>query len=103
MLDLIANWRLWRYSGFCGFGGASLRCRSCLRVLRSGGIVFFRDFQADKVGADSNYVTDLGTQPNNLALDGRRYLYCCLIGHHRRKERILANKIADLDMPLDEL
>ena len=35
--------------------------------VRSGDIVFSRNFQSDKVGADGDHITDLGAQPNDLA------------------------------------
>ena len=65
--------------------------------------MFASDLQADEIGADCDHIADLGAEPNNLALDRRRDFHRRLVGHDRCKERILPDKIADLDVPLDEL
>ena len=67
-----------------------------------GAVAVARNLQADKVGTDSDHIANLGAQPNNLALDRRGDFDRCLVGHDRRKCCILADKIADLDVPLDE-
>ena len=75
-----------------------------LAVLRCArGVAVARDLQADEIGTDRDHVADLGTQPNDLALDRRRNLHRRLVGHDGREDRIFADKVADLDVPLDEL
>ena len=95
----IANRRCRWHRGLHSSGGWSPR----RGVPGNGAFVVSRDLQADKIGTDSDHIPDLGTQPNNLALDGRGNLHRRLVGHHGSEDRIFPNKVADLDVPLDEL
>ena len=102
-LEGIANGTLCQRSGFRCFGGRSLRSRCHQRARGSGAVIFASDLQADKVGTDGDHIADLGAEPNNLALDRRGNLHRRLVRHDRCKGCILPDKIADLDVPLDEL
>jgi hypothetical protein len=74
--------------------------RYCLFV--GGDIAVSWNLHADKVGTDGNHIANFGAQPKNLAVDGRWDLYGRLVGHDRRKYRVLPDNIANLDVPLDE-
>ena len=102
-LEGIANGTLCQRSGFRCFGGRSLRSRHHPRACRGGAAIFASDLQADEIRTDCDHIADLGAEPNNLALDRRGNLHRRLIGHDRCKDCILPDKIADLDVPLDEL
>ena len=83
-------------------GGWSPRSRCHLRDW-SGLCRLLATFRRTRSEPTATTFADLGTQPNNLALDGRGNLHRRLVGHHRSEDRIFPNKVADLDVPLDEL
>ena len=53
--------------------------------------------------SDGDRVADFRTEPGNLAIDRRRDLDSRLVGHDRGQDGVLADEIANLDVPFDKL
>ncbi len=72
------------------------RCRHFL-------VPFARDFQSDQLGADRQNATHLGAQRHDGAGDGRWDLDGRLVGHDGGEKLVFQHRLADLDMPFDQL
>ena len=88
----------------CGFaaGGVAARCRCRLRRARGLRGRGARGVECDEFGADRDHVARLPGEGNDAPADGRRNLDRRLVGHDLGDDLVFRDRVADLDLPLDD-
>ena len=92
-----------RLAGAATAGWAGRRRRRFARSRRHFLVAFARDLQADQLGADRQDAAHLAAQRHDGPGDRRRDLHGRLVGHDGGQKLVLQHRLADLDMPFDDL
>ncbi len=95
----------WLFGAGAGAGRRSGLGRRC-HLLRRGDDVLGsagRDLQPDQLGPHRQHAADLAAQGDDGAGDRRRNLDRRLVGHDGGEDLVLQHRLADLDVPFDDL